>query len=475
MIESARKSELANRPLYMLSAYVYKAGKVPSDDNVDGTGKDFELYETDFYASGNTIRADGGGAFPVGNVVSKTCTLSLHTSTRYTAADFAGAYIVLIIKADSGGEIWNVTGDYYFVQTVTKEDGKIVLECADCMCKADRLYNYDVEFTTSAGTNTTTYYDIYKSVCRQMGFTPLASPDMSADDSGLTGYSQLLLLTTYSFEVHNLLLKGRYTCREMLGFIAMATLSNAIVEAGAYNIRLNSMLYFKPAASDGSLYTKGHSMADYWFSFVDEAETVAVTGTECTISSEDESGETSTATYYSSTYSNKYALDLSDNPFVIGSNAPVYALDTFYGYLSALSFRKFEGRFMSYPLLEYGDYISAVHLNGSLQSYVTSFEWNVSGGTTIGCDVQTAAENASVYGSSTGGSTSGGGSSDYTLPAATSSSLGGVKVGTNLSIAADGTLSVDMADAIEKDNTKPVSSEKVYTEIGNINALLATI
>lgn len=58
---------------------------------------------------------------------------------------------------------------------------------------------------------------------------------------------------------------------------------------------------------------------------------------------------------------------------------------------------------------------------------------------------------------------------------ATSDKLGLVKVGSGLSIAEDGTLSVDTADKAEKDNTKPITSAGVYTEIGNINALLATI
>ena len=38
-----------------------------------------------------------------------------------------------------------------------------------------------------------------------------------------------------------------------------------------------------------------------------------------------------------------------------------------------------------------------------------------------------------------------------------------------------GTLMVDAADAVEQDNTKPVTSAAVFTEVGNINALLATI
>ena len=58
---------------------------------------------------------------------------------------------------------------------------------------------------------------------------------------------------------------------------------------------------------------------------------------------------------------------------------------------------------------------------------------------------------------------------------ATSDKLGLVKVGSGLSIAEDGTLSVDTANKAEKDNTKPITSAGVYTEIGNINALLATI
>ena len=37
------------------------------------------------------------------------------------------------------------------------------------------------------------------------------------------------------------------------------------------------------------------------------------------------------------------------------------------------------------------------------------------------------------------------------------------------------TLSVDTANAVEVNNTKPVTSAAVYTEIGNIEALLAIL
>ena len=63
----------------------------------------------------------------------------------------------------------------------------------------------------------------------------------------------------------------------------------------------------------------------------------------------------------------------------------------------------------------------------------------------------------------------------YVLPPATTATLGGVIVGDHLSVTEDGTLSVIVANNAEHDNTNPISAAAVYTEVGNINALLATI
>lgn len=38
-----------------------------------------------------------------------------------------------------------------------------------------------------------------------------------------------------------------------------------------------------------------------------------------------------------------------------------------------------------------------------------------------------------------------------------------------------GVLSVDTADAVEQDNTRPVTSAAVYTQLGNVEALLASV
>lgn len=46
--------------------------------------------------------------------------------------------------------------------------------------------------------------------------------------------------------------------------------------------------------------------------------------------------------------------------------------------------------------------------------------------------------------------------------------------GENIEIV-DNVISVQTADSVEKDNTKPITSSAVYTEVGNINILLQTI
>lgn len=49
-----------------------------------------------------------------------------------------------------------------------------------------------------------------------------------------------------------------------------------------------------------------------------------------------------------------------------------------------------------------------------------------------------------------------------------------VEIGNGLKLE-DNVLSVDTADNVEKDNTKPVTSAAVYTVVGNINAILESL
>lgn len=63
----------------------------------------------------------------------------------------------------------------------------------------------------------------------------------------------------------------------------------------------------------------------------------------------------------------------------------------------------------------------------------------------------------------------------YTLPPATTGTLGGVIIGDDLIVTEEGRISVDKATSVSGDNTRPITAAAVYAEVGNINALLATI
>ena len=69
----------------------------------------------------------------------------------------------------------------------------------------------------------------------------------------------------------------------------------------------------------------------------------------------------------------------------------------------------------------------------------------------------------------------GGGGGGVDLYPATKYSLGGIIVGEDLQVTSTGLLSVVKANAVEKDNTHPITAAAVFTEVGNINALLQTI
>lgn len=69
----------------------------------------------------------------------------------------------------------------------------------------------------------------------------------------------------------------------------------------------------------------------------------------------------------------------------------------------------------------------------------------------------------------------GGGGGAVRVPIMSETVAGIAMVGDNLTIDAEGRLSVDTADAAEQDNTRPITSAAVHTVVGNIEILLETI
>ena len=100
----------------------------------------------------------------------------------------------------------------------------------------------------------------------------------------------------------------------------------------------------------------------------------------------------------------------------------------------------------------------------------------------VSIEYQTGSQQATDSGGYSGGESGeqGGNGSGNTgavqnLPIASKVTLGAIKVGNNLEIADDGTLSVNTTNEMESDNTLPITSAGVYATVGNIEVLLKTI
>lgn len=363
MITDYNLAEIKKRPLYKLSALVYRAGNTHYGE---ADAEDFALSESDFYVGGNTIRVEGSEPLPIGNAICKCCTLTLSPSTGYEPSDFVGACLELHIKAyPYGGIGWNVTGDYYFVQSVETRNGLIILECADYMSKAD------VPYTPSDTHMTRTLLNLFKDVHTQTGTVfPIGYTFPEAD---------------YHFQRW---MYG-YTCRQILGFIAMIAGGNAVVEAGALGFAI------KPLTNTDTTQT---NQLDKWFSYTASPEAVKVTGLSTTVTLDIDGNELEEPYEVRSTaYSTAYAVNLFNPLFRLKEKA---ALNGIMAKISGFTFHAFEGDHAAYPLAEYGDYTHNTYRAGNEYSFITNIEWNINGKTHLACEVETAADNSASYESS---------------------------------------------------------------------------
>lgn len=131
-----------------------------------------------------------------------------------------------------------------------------------------------------------------------------------------------------------------------------------------------------------------------------------------------------------------------------------------------------EGEGLSYDI---GDIVGALEIKTGVKvaETVTQKIIKIKNGV-VSTEYKTSEETATNSGSASDGDNT---ESDETseLPIATITSLGAIKVGDNLNITEDGTLSVTTASQVEQDNTLPITSAAVHTTVGNIEVLLATI
>lgn len=365
MRDSQLASDVANRPIYKVSAKVYKYSTWTALGFDWEQEFDFEVAESDFAISGNSISIDGGGVFPIGNAISRSLRLSIKSSTEYAAADFAGAAMWVVIKmykAD-GTSVTTNAGDWYFPREIKVEHGMISITASDFMSRTDILFA-----ASRLEGRPLTLTLIYEEALLQSGFTP-------EYPSGLD------ILPT----VHFYPTKERYTCRQIIAYVAMLQGKNAVIAAGTRSIKLVGLSAASP-----------YNTLDTWLKFTDAAESVQVTGLRAIRRLDRKGNELETPVEtFSSNFNNKYVLTI-DNPFLQGGESAVLA--ALVPRIMPFALRRFSGTYISYPLAEYGDFCMITHMGGTLSSFITDVSWNINGATEIACNVDSASDNKATYG-----------------------------------------------------------------------------
>nr|DAE37721.1 MAG TPA: hypothetical protein [Bacteriophage sp.] len=361
------KDFVATRPVYHLRGLVYKASNdawagTPTEDDVD-----IWLDDGDFVLNGNSVSCEAGNELPIGAAVSKIAQLSLVKSTKYTAADFVGAVINLGAYAERTPTNETVLGGNFFVSSVTEENNAIKIVAQDELALADKEYKM-----TLAGSSWT-LLEIFEDVVKQIR-TVSAHFDYEFLNDGFRVFAKPV----------------GYTCRQMLGFIAMIACGNAYATspmAGVVKIK---------TLSTASPY----NTLNQWLELEDNAGTISVTGLRA-VQRKNINGKDvdPPVEIKSSPYSDEYAITV-DNPLIVGVEG--IALARMLPTLSALQFHKFKGKHIGYPLAEYGDYAVVTHRGGTFNTFLTNITWNISGATEFECNIDTAAENAADYDNSNG-------------------------------------------------------------------------
>ena len=361
------KDFVTTRPVYYLRGLVYKVGNdawagTPTEDDVD-----IWLDDGDFVLNGNSVSCEAGNDLPIGAAVSKIVQLSLVKSTKYTAADFVGAVINLRAYAERTPANETVLGGNFFVSSVTEENDAIKIVAQDELSLADK--EYKMTLTGSSWT----LLEIFEDVVKQIRTVP-AHFDYEFLNDGFRVFAKPV----------------GYTCRQMLGFIAMIACGNAYATSpmlGVVKIKTLSM-------------TAPYNTLNQWLELEDSAGTISVTGLRV-VQTKNINGKDvdPPVVIKSSPYSDEYAITVN-NPLIVGVEG--IALASMFPTLSALHFHKFKGKHIGYPLAEYGDYALVTHRGGTFNTFLTNITWNISGATEFECNIATAAENAADYDNSNG-------------------------------------------------------------------------
>lgn len=348
--------------------------------------------ENDFFISGNGYSEDGGDGFPLGSALSKSVTLVIdNIDERFSKYDFYYAQISLFTEADienrsydiwrdvKGEEILDINGNTimltksrierlnegaFTVLEPTAVGDTIELVGYDSMYKADADFTSKLSYPTTAG-------QLLREACSTCNIM-LGSPKFNNDD----------------FVIEQA--PDKVTCREVIGYIAMLAVGNAVIQDGTLVIKSYDFSAISKIASRADLVEDaGYSiLMDYQSDPDISTDPVVITGIATTKKVENESTILIRG-------KDDYALEIT-NPLIEGHEDD--AINLIGDVLIGVKLRGFSGEFFPDPTIEFMDLACVVDRKDKVYpTFITSLEFNYLGSSSFSCGIKDPERQKSTY------------------------------------------------------------------------------
>lgn len=348
--------------------------------------------DNDFFISGNGYAEDGGDGFPLGSALSKSVTLVIdNIDERFSKYDFYYAQISLFTEADiesrsydawrdvKGEEILDVNGNTimltksrierlnegtFTVLEPTAVGDTIELVGYDSMYKADADFTSKLSYPTTAG-------QLLREACSTCNIM-LGSPKFNNDDFVIEQAPE------------------KVTCREVIGYIAMLSVGNAVIQNGTLVIRsYDFSAISKITNRDDLVEDAGYSiLMDYQSDPDISTDPVVITGIATTKKVENESTILIRGT-------DDYALEIT-NPLIEGHEDD--AINLIGDVLIGVKLRGFSGEFFPDPTIEFMDLACVVDRKDKVYpTFITSHEFSYLGSSSFSCGIKDPERQKSTY------------------------------------------------------------------------------
>lgn len=368
-------------PFYAYASITLKNGKKLTLDS-----------DNDFFISGNGYTEDGGDGFPLGSALSKSVTLVIdNTDERFSKYDFYCAQISLFTEVDiesrsydawrdvKGEEILDVNGNtimltksrierlnegtFTVLEPIAVGD-TIELVGYDSMYKADADFTSKLSYPTTAG-------QLLREACSACNIM-LGSPKFKNDDFVIEQAPE------------------KVTCREVIGYIAMLAVGNAVIQNGTLVIKsYDFSAISKITNRDDLVEDAGYSiLMDYQSDPDISTDPVVITGIATTKKVENESTILIRGT-------DDYALEIT-NPLIEGHEDD--AINLIGDVLIGVKLRGFSGEFFPDPTIEFMDLACVVDRKDKVYpTFITSNEFNYLGSSSFSCGIKDPERQKSTY------------------------------------------------------------------------------